>query len=178
MKLTEAYCLPSCWLASQKASDIMSFCLPAFDDILYSCLSRLSVKYRLTRCRLRFFFFDLYTLLYLAALGLRCCTQAFSSCGQWIYSLVAVRRLLAEVASLTAEHRLQAQGLISCGWRPLESAGGSSCERAQLLHCMWDLPRPGIKLVSPELVGSFLPTMPPGKAPIQVYLLSYWRSVY
>ena len=33
----------------------------------------------------------------------------------------------------------------------------------QLLHVMWNLPRPGIKPVSPALAGGFLTTRPPGK---------------
>ena len=46
-----------------------------------------------------FFFF-------LAALGLRCCARAFSSCGEQGLLFVAVRRLLIAVASLVAEHGL------------------------------------------------------------------------
>ena len=30
---------------------------------------------------------------------------------------------------------------------------------------MWDLPRPGLEPVSPELAGGFLTTAPPGKSP-------------
>ena len=45
--------------------------------------------------------------LFLAALGLRCCVRAFSSCGaRGFYSFVEVRRLLIAVASLVAEHGL------------------------------------------------------------------------
>ena len=44
--------------------------------------------------------------LFLAALGLRCCTQAFSSCGEQGLLFVAGRGLLIEVASLVAEHGL------------------------------------------------------------------------
>ena len=42
----------------------------------------------------------------MAALGLRCCMWAFSSCGEQGLLFVAVRRLLIEVASLVAEHVL------------------------------------------------------------------------
>ena len=52
---------------------------------------------------------------------------------------------------LVAEHRLQTRRLSSCG------------SRAQLLHDMWDLPRPGLKPVSPALAGRFSTTAPPGK---------------
>ena len=52
--------------------------------------------------RLFFFFFNLF----LAALGLRCCTWAFFSCGEGGLLFVAVRGLLTAVTSLVAEHRL------------------------------------------------------------------------
>ena len=54
--------------------------------------------------------FKIY-LLFLVALGLLCCVWAFSSCGEWGLLSVVVCRLLTEVASLVAEHRLQAHGL-------------------------------------------------------------------
>ena len=88
--------------------------------------------------------FLLLLLLFLAVLGLRCCTWASSSC-------LAVRGLLIAMASPVVEHRLQACGLSSCG------------SRAQLLCGMWDLPRPGLEPVSPALAGGFLTTVPPGK---------------
>ena len=43
---------------------------------------------------------------FLAALGLRCCARAFSSCGERVLLFVAVRGLLIAVASLAAEHGL------------------------------------------------------------------------
>ena len=39
-------------------------------------------------------------------LGLRCCTRAFSSCGEQGLLFVAVRGLLIAVASLVVEHGL------------------------------------------------------------------------
>ena len=42
----------------------------------------------------------------MAALGLRCCAQAFSSYGEWGLLFVAVHGLLIAVASLVAEHSL------------------------------------------------------------------------
>ena len=71
-------------------------------EVFYFGLKITGVKY--------FFFF-------LAALGLRCCVQASSSCGERGLLFVAARGLLIEVASLVAEHRLQARGLSSCGSR-------------------------------------------------------------
>ena len=44
--------------------------------------------------------------LFLAVLGLRCCTQAFSSCGGQGLLFVAVSGLLIVVASLAVEHGL------------------------------------------------------------------------
>ena len=52
------------------------------------------------------FFKNLFIYLFLAALGLRCCTRAFSSCGEWGLLFVVVCRLLIAVASLVVEHRL------------------------------------------------------------------------
>ena len=48
-------------------------------------------------------------------------------------------------------------------WRALERRLSSCGPWAQLLHCMWDLPRPGLEPVSPALTGRFLTTEPPGK---------------
>ena len=53
---------------------------------------------------------NLFIYLFLAVLG-RCCAWAFSSCGEQGPLFVAVRGLLIVVASLVAEHGLQACGL-------------------------------------------------------------------
>ena len=54
------------------------------------------------------FFFILFYFIYLflAALGFRCCAQAFSSCGEQGPLFVAAHGLLTAVASLVAEHGL------------------------------------------------------------------------
>ena len=52
------------------------------------------------------FFLIYFIYLFLAVLGLRCCTQAFSSCGEQGLLFIAVRGLLIVVASLVVEHRL------------------------------------------------------------------------
>ena len=94
----------------------------------------------------------MYVFIYLlAALGLRCCTRAFSSSSERGLLFVVVRRLLIAVASLVVEHGLSACRLSSCGAQVL------------LLRGMWDLPGPGIEPVSPALAGGFLTTVPPGK---------------
>ena len=57
-----------------------------------------------------FFFFNksfiYFIYLFLAVLGLRCRTRAFSSCSERGLLFVAMRGLLIVVASLVAEHRL------------------------------------------------------------------------
>ena len=59
-------------------------------------------------CLLFFFFFklNLFIYLFLAALCLRCCARAFSSCGELGLLFIAVRGLLIMVASLVVEHGL------------------------------------------------------------------------
>ena len=96
----------------------------------------------------------------MAVLGLRSCARAFSSCGKWGPLSITVRGPLTIMASLVADHRLQTCRLSNCGsW-------------AQLLRGMWDLPRPGLKPVSPALAGRFSTTAPPGK-PRLWYSLSF-----
>ena len=50
----------------------------------------------------KFIYFILF--LFLAVLGLRCCTRAPSSCGEQGPLLIVVRGLLTAVASLVVEH--------------------------------------------------------------------------
>ena len=52
------------------------------------------------------FFLSFFFKLVLAALGLRWCAQAFSSCGEQGLLFVVVPRLLTALASLVAEHGL------------------------------------------------------------------------
>ena len=53
-----------------------------------------------------FFKFIYFIYLFLAALGLRCCARAFSSCGEQGLLFVVVHGLLIAVASLVVEHGL------------------------------------------------------------------------
>ena len=100
-----------------------------------------------------FFFKFIYLFLFMAVLGLRFCSGAFSSCGKRGPLLIAVRGPLTIAASLVSEHRLQMRRLSNCG------------PRAQLLRGMWDLPRPELEPVSPALAGRLSTTTPPGKPP-------------
>ena len=97
----------------------------------------------------------------MAVLGLRFCARAFSNCGKWGPLFIAVREPLTFAASLVAERRLS-----NCG------------SRAQLLHGMWDLPRPGLEPVSPALAGRFSTTAPPGKPLLYLFDESTALSLY
>ena len=98
-------------------------------------------------------------------LGLRFCARAFSSCGKRGPLFITVRGPLTIAASLVAEHRLQTRRLSSCGsW-------------AQLLHGMWDLPRPGLEPVSPALASRLSTTAPPGK-PSSLLLNTHFEILF
>ena len=110
--------------------------------------------------------------LFLAALGLRCCTHGLS--------LVAASRGYSSLwcAGFSLRWLLLLQstgsrrtGFSSCGSPTLECRLSSCGSRAQLLCGMWHLPRPGLEPVSPALAGGFLATVPPGKSP-RLLLLS------
>ena len=61
------------------------------------------------RGQLSIFFFNKFICIYiyfLVVLGLRCCAQAFSSCGERGLLFIAVHGLLIAVASLVADHGL------------------------------------------------------------------------
>ena len=66
---------------------------------------------------LNYFFFFNFIYLFMAVLGLRFCTRAFSSCGKRGPLFMAVRGPLTIAASLIAEHRLQTRRLSNCGSR-------------------------------------------------------------
>ena len=97
----------------------------------------------------------------MAVLGLRFCTRAFPSCGKRGPLLIAVRGPLTIAASLVVERRLQPRRLSNCG------------SRAQSLHGMWDLPRPGLEPVSPASAGRLSTTAPPGKPNIISFLKQF-----
>ena len=98
-------------------------------------------------------------------LGLHFCARVFSSCGERGPLFIAVRGPLTITASLVAEHRLQTRRLSSCG------------SRAQFLHGMWDLPRPGLEPASPALAGRLSTTVPPGKPWYWVFItVNYWEK--
>ena len=115
--------------------------------ILYAtCISSLFLQ---TLCKHYYYFFLIFY--FMAVLDLRFCARALPSCGKRGPLFIAVRRPLTITASPVAEHRLQTRRLSNCG------------SRAQLLHGMWDPPRPGPEPMCPALAGRLSTTVPPGK---------------
>ena len=83
-----------------------------------------------------FYVFLSFFILFLAALGPRCCPWAFSSCDEWRLLFTVALWLLILEASLVSEHKPYTSGLSNYGtW-------------AQLLRGMGDLPRGGIEPMS------------------------------
>ena len=79
--------------------------------------------------------FYLFIYLILAALALRCCAWAFSSCGERGLLFVVVRGLLIAVASLFGSMGSRRAGFCSCGSRAYRAgsvvaAHGLSCSAA------------------------------------------------
>ena len=113
-------------------------------------------------------FIYLFIYLFFGCVGSSVRARAFSSYGKWgpLFIAVrgplfiAVRRPFTIAAPPVAGHRLQTRRLSSCG------------SQAQLLHGVWDLPRPGLEPVSPALAGRFSTTAPPGK-PLEDFKLQF-----
>ena len=109
--------------------------------------------------------------MYLAALGLCCWVQAFSSRSEWgvgrwggSYSWLQCVGFPLRWFLLLGSTGSMAHGLSSCGvW-------------AQLPSGMWHLPGLGIKPVSPALAGGFFTTRPPGKSQRPLFLLCVFIS--
>ena len=72
----------------------------------YSLLIVISLVSVINQFELKPLFPPPFLYLFLASLGLCCCVQAFSSCGEQGLLFVAVRGLLIAVASLVAVHGL------------------------------------------------------------------------
>ena len=80
-------------------------------------------------------------------MGLRCCVQAFSSCGKWRLLFVVVLWLLIAVASLVA-----LLGMWGFSSFDIMALGGLGL----VASSMWDPPGPGIELVDPCIARHIL----------------------
>ena len=98
--------LPSVPLSLSFFSSFSSFLPPSLPSFLPLSLSFFPSFFLSLADSSFFLFYFIFIYLFLAALGLRCCVQAFSSCGEWGLLFVAVRGLLIAVASLVEEHGL------------------------------------------------------------------------
>ena len=90
--------------------------------------------------------------------------QGFSRCGKQGLLFAVACRFLVAVVSLVAEHGSRHAGFRSWGSQALEcwlSSGGS---RTYWRCSTWELPQPGGESMSPELLGGFSTTGPPGKS--------------
>ena len=98
---------------------------PVFHSYKQCCCENSSTCVLVHMCRSFSLFLKINLfLLYLTALGLRCCVWAFSSCGEWRLLFVVVHGLLIAVASRCGAQALGARasvvvahGLSSCGTR-------------------------------------------------------------
>ena len=97
----------------------------------YKLQNFLPFSYWLGFCCVFFFFLiNLFIYLFLAVLGLRCCTQASSSCGEQGLLFVAVCGLLIARLLLLRSMGSRRTGLSSCGSRAVVVAHGLSCSAA------------------------------------------------
>ena len=100
--------------------------------------------------------------------GLHCSAGSSLLWHQGLLSSAGMPASLCSGFSVWGAGPLGCLGFDSCG-RGLSGCGCwehrlSSCAtRAWSLHGTWDLPRPGIELVSPTLAGGFFITEPPRK---------------
>ena len=125
-----------------------------------------------------FFKKNKFIYLFLAVLGLCCCTGIslvvesrgpLSSCDAWASHCNGFSCYGAQVLGFMS--------LSSCDSKTLEHRLNSCSAPAQLLCNMWDLSGSGIEPVSPALAGGFFTTEPPGKPP-GVFFLSFGCCEY
>ena len=101
-------------------------CAYCFLNYLDSYVNILFVQGCASESSLYFFSPFIYLFLFLAVLGLHCCTRAFSSCTELGLLLVAVHRLLTALASPVWSTGSRVCGLNSRGSQALEHRLNSS----------------------------------------------------
>ena len=89
--------------------------------------------------------------------------RAFSRCGGWGSSPFATCRLLSPRLLWLQGTGSGVPGLSSCSSQALGHRINNCGPWVWLFYSVWDLPRPGIELMSPTLAGRFSTTEQPGK---------------
>ena len=130
------------WIPSNAATPC---CLRAFAQAVPSAWKALSYCFLVRKFLKKFFLIYLFVL---GCAGSSLLCKLFPSCGK--------RRLLSSCGILASHHsgfccEARAPGCMgfsSCGFQALEHGLGSCDAQTYLLHCMWDLPGPGMDHVS------------------------------
>ena len=116
------------------------------------------------------FLFLPFIYLFLIALGLHCCKQAFSSCGEWnLLSSCTQRSRCSGWSCWSVGSRHTG---FSCSMQALEPRLSSCHAWPLLLHNMWNLPRPGIEPMSPAWQVDSYPLYHQGSPKINVVVSS------
>ena len=98
--------LSNCGSRAQLLRGMWDLPRPGLEPVSPALAGRLSTTVPPGKPHRAFFKNQLFMYLFLADLCLRCCTWAFSSCGEQELLFIAVHGLLIAVASLVAEHGL------------------------------------------------------------------------
>ena len=94
------------------------------------------------------FLFLPFIYLFLIALGLHCCKQAFSSCGEW--HLLSSYTQRSRCSGWSCWSAGSGHMGFSCSMQAPEPRLSNWHAWPLLLHNMWNLPRPGIEPTSPS----------------------------
>ena len=128
-------------------------------DDVYTRFDVFSLFISLASFYIKVFFGGVLRWVFVAAHGLSLvvASRGYSSLGWVGFSCCGAQALGARASVVVA------RGLSSCGSWALERRLSSCGAHAQLLHGMWDPPKPGLAPVSPALAGGLLTTVPSGK---------------
>ena len=111
-----------------------------------------------------FLFFKIYFYLFMAALGLHCCSQAFSSCDEGSSSLWCTDFLTWWLLWLQRMGS-ECTGSVVAPWGLSNTGSVAVAHRRSCSMACGVFPWPGFDPMSPAWAGRFLTTGRPGKAP-------------